>query len=153
MNLDEIQQTIPNRPPYLCVGEVVSLDREQIHTRKYLNPELPVFAAHYPDFPVFPAALQCECAYQASAILIAKLGVSTVGKVPVVARANNLKFRKMVRPGDLLDVHVSLENRFKDVFFLKGRVLRGGETVASLDFVTTATEPPAACASRASDAE
>jgi hypothetical protein len=59
MNLDEIQQTIPNRPPYLWVDEVVSLDREQIHTRKHLNPELPVFAAHYPDFPVFPAAPRC----------------------------------------------------------------------------------------------
>ena len=50
MNLDEIQQTIPNRPPYLWVDEVVSLDREQIHTRKHLNPELPVFAAHSPYF-------------------------------------------------------------------------------------------------------
>ena len=155
MNLEEIQQTIPNRPPYLWVDEVVSLDGDQIHTRRRLDPELPVFAAHYPDFPVFPAALQCECVYQASAILIAKLGVSTVGKVPVVARANNSKFRKMAQPGDLLDVHVSLENRYKDVFFLKGRVLRGGETVASLDFVTTATErpAPAACMTEASDAE
>lgn len=153
MNLEEILQTIPNRPPYLWVDEVVSLNHEQIHTRKHLDPELPLFAGHYPDFHVFPAALQCECAYQASAILIAKLGVSTEGKIPVVARANNLKFRRMARPGDLLDVHVSLENRVQDVFFLKGRVLRGGETVASLDFVTTATDPPPVSASRVSDAE
>jgi 3-hydroxyacyl-[acyl-carrier-protein] dehydratase len=142
MQSEQIQEIIPNRPPYLWVDEVVSYDEKRIHTRKFLPASLPVFQGHYPDFPVFPAALQCECAYQASAILIALLGVSTDEKVPVVARSNNQKFRRIVRPEDTLDVHVSLENRVKDVFFLKGRILSVGETVATLDFVTTATDPP-----------
>ena len=129
---------IQNRPPYLWVDEVVSVDEHSIHTRKFVDPNLDLFSGHYPEFPVFPAALQCECAFQASAILIASLGVSTGDKVPVVARANELKFRRIVRPGDMLDVHVQLENPLKEVFFLKGRILRDGETVTTLKFVTTA---------------
>ena len=129
---------IPNRPPYLWIDEVVSVDEHSIHTRKFVDPNLDLFSGHYPEFPVFPAALQCECAFQASAILIAYLGVSTREKIPVVARANELKFRRIVRPGDMLDVHVQLENPLKEVFFLKGRILRDGETVTTLKFVTTA---------------
>ena len=132
---------IPNRLPYLWVDEVVSVDEHSIHTRKFVDPNLELFAGHYPDYPVFPAALQCECAFQASAILVAKLGVSTGDKVPVVARANRLKFKRIVRPGDVLDVHVLLEQRVNDVFFLKARILRDGEATTTLEFVTTATAP------------
>ena len=30
-----------------------------------LDPNLDVFAGHYPDFPVLPGILQCEAAFQA----------------------------------------------------------------------------------------
>ena len=143
MSSAEVQNLIPNRPPYLWVDEVVSVDDQSIHTRKFIDPNLELFSGHYPDFPVFPAALQCECAFQASAILIAKLGVTTGDKVPVVARANNLKFRQMVRPGDVLDIHVRLASRVSDVFFLKGRIMRGGVMTTTLDFATTAASPEA----------
>jgi 3-hydroxyacyl-[acyl-carrier-protein] dehydratase len=131
---------IPNRHPYLWVDEVVSVDEQSIHTRKFVDPKLELFAGHYPDYPVFPAALQCECAFQASAILVAKLGVSTGDKIPVVARANRLKFKRIVRPGDQLDVHVRLVNRLNDVFYLQGKILRDNEPTTTLDFVTTATD-------------
>lgn len=145
MSKEDFKHLIPNRPPYLWVDKVVSIDDQSIHTQKFIDPKLELFAGHYPEFPVFPAALQCECAFQASAILIAKIGVSTGDKVPVVARANNLKFRRMVRPGDTLDVFVKLTNRVKDVFYLKGHVLRDGEITTTLDFITTAADPePAA---------
>ena len=144
MTLNNYRDLIPNRPPYLWVDGVVEIDERSIRTRKFIDPKLELFSGHYPDFPVFPAALQCECAFQASAILIAHLGVSTGEKVPVVARANKLKFKRMVRPGDTLDVHVQLENRVKDVFFLRARILRDGETTTTLDFVTTAASPEAA---------
>lgn len=142
MNALKISELIPNRPPYLWVDHVVEVKNESIHTRKFISPDLPVFQGHYPGNPVFPAALQCECAFQASAILIASLGVSTAGKIPVVARANDLKFRKVVRPGVWLDVHVDLQNTFKDVFYLKARILREDECVSSLTFVTTAADLP-----------
>jgi 3-hydroxyacyl-[acyl-carrier-protein] dehydratase len=141
MSREDFKHLIPNRPPYLWVDNVVSIDEQRIHTQKFIDPKIELFAGHYPNFPVFPAALQCECAFQASAILIAEIGVSTGHKVPVVARANNLKFRRMVRPGDELDVFVKLENRIKDVFYLKGQILRDGDITTTLDFITAAADP------------
>jgi 3-hydroxyacyl-[acyl-carrier-protein] dehydratase len=143
MSESDLRDVIPNRPPYLWVDDVVSVDENEIHTTKIISPKLELFNGHYPDFPVFPAALQCECAFQASAILIATLGVSTGDKIPVVARANNLKFRRMVRPGDKLDIYVKLDHRVNDVFYLKGRILCDDVTMATLDFTTTAASPDA----------
>ena len=143
MTLDEVLKIIPNRPPYLWVDEVVDLRNRSIHTRKRIDPELPLLAGHYPGFPVFPAALQCECAYQASAILIAKMGVSTEGMIPVVSRASNLKFRRMVRPGDTLDVHVKLVDRIQHAFYLQAVIQSGDQVVASLDFTATVAQRPA----------
>jgi 3-hydroxyacyl-[acyl-carrier-protein] dehydratase len=141
MSQPNLLDLIPNRPPYLWVDKVLFVDERAIHTRKFIDPRMELFSGHYPDYPVFPAALQCECAFQASAILVARLGVSTGDKIPVVARANQLKFKRIVRPGDTLDIHVLLEQRINDVFFLKGRVLRDGKITTTLDFVTTATTP------------
>jgi 3-hydroxymyristoyl/3-hydroxydecanoyl-(acyl carrier protein) dehydratase len=41
---------IPNRPPYLWVDEVVAVDEQSIHTRKFVDPKLELFAGHYPGF-------------------------------------------------------------------------------------------------------
>ena len=59
MSQPDLFDLIPNRPPYLWVDEVVSVDERSIHTRKFVDPKLDLFAGHYPDYPVFPAALQC----------------------------------------------------------------------------------------------
>ena len=65
MSKEDFKHLIPNRPPYLWVDKVVSIDDQSIHTQKFIYPKLELFAGHYPEFPVFPAALQCECAFQA----------------------------------------------------------------------------------------
>jgi 3-hydroxyacyl-[acyl-carrier-protein] dehydratase len=142
MTPDEILLTIRNRAPYLWVDDVVVLQPPEIETRKFIAPDLPLFTGHYPDFPVFPAALQCECAYQASAILIAAMGVSTESQVPVVARSSNQKFRRMVRPGDTLDVKVRLVERVQKAFYLQASIHSDNKLVATLDFTTTVAPLP-----------
>ena len=142
MNVSQIEQLIPNRAPWLWIDEVISLDEREIHARKYLSETLPVFQGHYPDFPLLPGVLQCEAALEASAVLIAHLGVSTAGRIPVAARMNNVKFKRMVGPGETLDIFVQLQDRLQDAFYLRGRVEVDGSAATTLDFVTTATEHP-----------
>ena len=83
MPRDDIQQLIPHRDPFLWLDEIIELTESRIHARKTLSPDLPVFAGHYPNIPVFPGVLQLEAAMQAGAILIAKTTVMEPGKVPV----------------------------------------------------------------------
>ena len=144
MTSDDWQGLIPNRDPWLWIDEVLELTDTTIHARKHLTASLPVFQGHYPGFPLLPGVILCEACLEASAILIADLGVSTEGRVPVATRLNNVKFRRMVRPGETIGVQVKLRDRLQDVFYLSGRVEVAGDVAATLDFVTTAVPPPEA---------
>jgi len=138
----EWREMIPNRDPWLWIDDVVEMTDSTISAQKFLAPELPIFKGHYPDFPLLPGVVLCEACLEASAILIANLGVSIDGRIPVATGMNNVRFRKMVRPGDRLDIEVKLSDRVQDAFFLRGTVRVDGRVCASLDFVTTAVPSP-----------
>jgi 3-hydroxyacyl-[acyl-carrier-protein] dehydratase len=140
---EEIERLIPHRAPFLWIDEVVELANGTIHARKFLDPKLDVFAGHYPQFPVFPGVLQCEAAFQAGAVLIARLEPPGEEQIPVVTRLNDVKFRRMVRPGETLDIHVELTERLSAAYFLKARTAVGGQTSCSLEFACTLTRKKA----------
>jgi 3-hydroxyacyl-[acyl-carrier-protein] dehydratase len=134
LDSEAIQRLIPHRPPFLWIDEVVSIDDRRIVARKRIDPELDVFRGHYPAFPVLPGVLQLEAAFQAGAILIARLAPPTPEAVPVVTRVNNVQFRQLVRPGDVLDIEVELSERLANAFFLKGKTQVNGKVTARLEF-------------------
>lgn len=140
MDRDEIQKLIPHRPPFLWLDEIVSINETSVHARKDITSDLDVFRGHYPDFPVLPGVLQCEAAMQAGAVLIAHSMEAAGNKVPVATRMNNVQFRKLVRPGDTLDIEVTLTERLQDAFFLKAKVSVDGKVTTRLEFACTATE-------------
>lgn len=141
MNSEEIQQLIPHRAPFLWLDEIVEIGENSIRARKHLDPELPVFQGHYPGFPVLPGVLQCEACFQAAAVLIAKLHPVEPGQVPVVTRQNNTRFRRLVRPGETLDIEVSITEQIANAFFLTGKVSVNGKTAVRLDFACATTTP------------
>lgn len=135
MDLAEIKECIPHRDPFLWLDTVTELTETRIRASKTLQPELPVFQGHYPNFPIFPGVLQCEACFQAGAILISKLVTAANGDVPVVTRVNNVQFRRMIRPGETVDVEVELTERMANAFYLKGKASVGGKVSARMEFV------------------
>lgn len=142
MDRAAIEQLIPHRDPFLWLDEVVSVDATHIHAKKHLPASLDVFQGHYPHFPVMPGVLQCEAALQAGAVLIARSLPNDAGKVPVATRINNVQFRRLVRPGETLDIEVEMTERLADAFFLKGKVSVDGKVSTRLEFACTATTQP-----------
>ena len=145
MDIGDIQQRIPHRPPFLWIDEVVELDERHIRARKFLDPNLEIFQGHYPGFPVLPGVLQLEAAFQAGAILISTLEPPVAGQAPVVTRLNDTKFRRMVRPGETLDIEVELTERLANAFFLTAKVSVNGQVATRLEFAcaTAAIDVPA----------
>ena len=133
MNTEEIKSCIPHRDPFLWLDEVIEISDTHIIARKVLSPDLEVFQGHYPGFPVFPGVLQCEACFQAGALLISRLVTISPDAVPVVTRLNNVQFRKMIRPGETIELHVELSARLANAFYLKGKVM-------VLNTVTNATK-------------
>lgn len=142
MNTEEIKACIPHRDPFLWLDEVTEISDERIVAVKHLPAELPVFQGHYPNFPVFPGVLQCEACFQASAVLISKLVPVADGEVPVVTRLNNTQFRRMIRPGESIQVEVDITERLSNAFYLKGKVTVEGKVSARLEFVCATAKAP-----------
>ena len=139
----QIEDLIPHRDPFLWIDAVDELEPARIVARKWIPPELPVFAGHYPGQPVLPGVLLCEIAMQAGAVLIARQGMAEISdrKVPVATRLNNVKFRQMVRPGDTVVATVELTDRAGQAYFLTGKLTVEGKAVAQLDFACALAEP------------
>jgi 3-hydroxyacyl-[acyl-carrier-protein] dehydratase len=147
MNRETIKQVIGVGEPYLWLDEVIQINDNRIHARKFLDPNLDIFKSHYVDFPLFPGSLQCEATFQASAVLIAQTHPVTAGHIPVIARVRNTKFRKMARPGDTLDIIVEIEDQVGSAFTLKGHVSVAGATTTELIFIATEAPAPTIIAS------
>ncbi len=113
---------------------------EQIVATRHLPVDEPIFQGHYPDFPVFPGVLQCEACFQAGALLISNVGKMEDGKVPVVTRQNNTQFRRLIRPGETMEINVQLTEQLSNAFFLKGKVTVEGKVTCRLEFVCATAE-------------
>ena len=134
-----IQALIPHRPPFLWL-DAAEVDGEKIRATKSLDPSLPVFGGHYPDHPLLPGVLQLEMCFQASAVLIATLDEDGDG-VPVIARTDGVKFKRMVRPGETCEIEVSITDRLPGAYYLTGKVRVGGKLACRCDFTTAEAKP------------
>ncbi len=135
-----IEALIPHREPFLWLDEVVELSETLVRARKRVAEDLEIFRGHYPDFPVLPGVLLCEAVFQAGAVLIASGGDIPEGHVPVVTRQHETRFRRMVRPGEVLEIEARLDETLGGAWFLSGTVRVDGQVAVRLQFACTAAE-------------
>ncbi len=131
-----IASLVPHRPPMLLVDEVVERSDTQIVCRKTFHPEEFFVQGHFPEQPVVPGVILCECALQAGAALVAGRGPQASGPttLPVATRIDGVRFKQMVRPGDTVEIRVELADSVSSAYFMKARVLLGGKPAARLEF-------------------
>ncbi len=130
-------ESIPHRPPFLFVDDIVEVQERRIRTRKLADPEADFFRGHYPGRPIMPGVLLCECCFQAGALLItSRIGSHAASKgVPVLTRISDARFRRMVEPGQSLDIEAVLDDELEGAYFMTGRVTVEGELALRVGFV------------------
>jgi 3-hydroxyacyl-[acyl-carrier-protein] dehydratase len=142
MSLDEILKWIPHRKPMLLLDEIVEMDSGSIVCQITFQGDEFFFQGHYPDEPIVPGVILCEAGMQAGAVLLASMlaedpaGDSAKG-VPVATRMNDVKFKKVTRPGDVVRVEVTLKERLAQAFFLQATIRCEGKLVARFEFGCT----------------
>ena len=139
MTRQEIEAAIPHRAPMLLVDEIVRREDDRLVCRKTFGDDEFFVQGHYPGFPLVPGVILCECAMQTGAVLLSQL-VDDAEGVPVVTRVNDVRFRRMVRPGDTIEIDVQLKERLATAYFLNARVSCEGKVAARLEFACTLTE-------------
>ena len=138
--LAQIKHAIPHRAPMLLVDAILEQNENSIVCQKRFRADEYFFQGHYPDFPLVPGVILCECAAQTGAILLASIVPPGAG-VPVLTRMNDVKFKTMVRPGDTIEMHVRLDEVVSNAFFLTGQVKVGGKLAVRLSFACSVAEP------------
>lgn len=137
-----ILDAIPHRPPMLLVDEVVSQDSTSIQARKTFRADEHFVQGHYPGNPIVPGVILCECAAQASAILLSSLVEGTAG-VPVLTRIQDARFKRIVRPGETIDIQATLTERLANAFFLTAKVAVDGKLAVRLELACALAEADA----------
>ncbi len=137
-----VKEIIPHREPFLFLDEVVDLTEGAILARRTVRADEPQFQGHYPGRPIMPGVLLCEAVLQAGAYLIARrlgLGSDMEGS-PLVTRMNQVRFKRMVEPKDVLDIYAEHQRSMMGAHMLKGGIRRDGQLICSLDFTVMLVE-------------
>ena len=133
---EEIEAIIPHRDPFLLIDEVVELEPgARVCARFTVRGDEWFLRGHFPGEPIMPGVLMVEALAQAGAVgVLSHPDVS--GRVPRFAGIDGVRFRRVVRPGDVLDFELVVD-RLRSTFGRgTGSVRCNGETVleATLSF-------------------
>jgi 3-hydroxyacyl-[acyl-carrier-protein] dehydratase len=118
---------IPHRPPFLFVDEVLELrPGRSARARWYVDPDSAFFAGHFPGNPILPGVIIVEALAQTGA-LAAMAAEDGAGKLALFAGIERVRFRRVVRPGDTLELSTELTRRKGPIGEGEGRATVEGQ--------------------------
>lgn len=103
LDIGAILKCLPHRYPFLLVDKVLEIDLEKgrILGIKNVTINEPFFQGHFPGNPIMPGVLILEALAQVGGILMFEKGYP---QIKVLASIRNAKFRRLVKPGDVLQL-------------------------------------------------
>jgi len=124
-DINELMNILPHRYPFLLVDRVTEcVPTKYIKGYKNVTMNEPFFQGHFPGKPVMPGVLMVEALAQLSAALLLSLP-EYKGKLVLFAGIDGVRFKRMVIPGDKLEM-------YSEILKMKGPVVKS-KCSASVD--------------------
>lgn len=120
-----IEEILPHRDPFLLIDEVVELvPGERVVARKTVTDD--DCAGHFPGNPIMPGVKMVEALAQCGAVAVLAQPENR-GKLALFAGIDDVRFKRIVRPGDVLDLVCEVEAVRGPIGKGKVRASVGGE--------------------------
>ena len=135
-DLDLIKKIIPHRYPFLLVDKVRDIvPNETAVGIKMATANEPHFEGHFPAKPIMPGVLIIEALAQTAAVLVG-VSMDVIGKdlLTYFMGIDKAKFRRMVVPGDCLELHVKALRGGGKIWKFEGQAFVEGQLAAQAEF-------------------
>jgi 3-hydroxyacyl-[acyl-carrier-protein] dehydratase len=117
----EIEEILPHRDPFLLLDEVIELEPGvRVVARKLVREDEWYLTGHFPGRPIMPGVLMVEAMAQTGAVAVLS-DEENHGKLALFAGIDDVRFKRIVVPGDELELTCELER-------VRGPVGRGKAT-------------------------
>ncbi len=117
----EIEEILPHRDPFLLLDEVIELEPGmRVVARKLVREDEWYLTGHFPGRPIMPGVLMVEAMAQTGAVAVLS-DEENRGKLALFAGIDDVRFKRIVVPGDELELTCELER-------VRGPVGRGKAT-------------------------
>ncbi|MBR1396021.1 MAG: 3-hydroxyacyl-ACP dehydratase FabZ [Selenomonadaceae bacterium] len=136
MELDiiEIMKILPHRPPMLLVDKILEIDPFKSATGlKNITMNEPQFLGHFPNNPIMPGVLLLEAMAQVGGVAML-YPEEHRGKIALFGGMDNIKFKKIVVPGDQLITKAEIVKVRGDFGVLHSDGYVDDKLVAAADF-------------------
>jgi 3-hydroxyacyl-[acyl-carrier-protein] dehydratase len=132
---------LPHRPPFLFVDAVDELEAGVSAKARYrVTGDEPFLAGHFPGNPIFPGVIQLEALAQAGAIALLS-DERYAGTLPLFGGVEDVRFRRMVTPGDELLLDVTLERLSSRGGWGRGKATVDGKTTCEARLLFAISRP------------
>ncbi len=136
-DLDLIQRIIPHRYPFLLIDKVRDIVvNDSCVGIKCITLNEPQFQGHFPGMPIFPGVMIVEAMAQTSATLVGiTMNLMDRDAKTYFMGIEGAKFRRMVVPGDVLELHVCVLRGGGRVWKFEGRAMVEGDLACEATFM------------------
>jgi 3-hydroxyacyl-[acyl-carrier-protein] dehydratase len=133
IDLKKILEVLPHRYPFLLVDRVIELEPgKRAVGLKNVTFNEQFFQGHFPGEPIMPGVLIVEALAQVGGVAVLSMPEHK-GKLALFTGINNFRFKQMVKPGDQLELTVTMTamrsnlGKGEAVAKVEGKVVASGE--------------------------
>jgi 3-hydroxyacyl-[acyl-carrier-protein] dehydratase len=137
IDIQEIQKILPHAYPFLLVDRIVEIETgKRIVGIKNVTYNEPFFPGHFPGRPIMPGVLIVEAMAQTAGVLALRSLPEEDRKKPVYFLGiDNVRFRKVVIPGDQLRLELEITKHRQAIWGFKGKALVDGKLVTEAELL------------------
>lgn len=142
MNIEEIMQYLPHRPPFLMIDRIIEFVPDvSLVAIKNVTINEAFFGGHFPERPVMPGVLILEAMAQAS-VVMANKSMSQLGdqELYLFAGIDHARFKRVVIPGDQLRIEVKFTRNRRKLMKVEGIATVAGDLACTAELMTVRSD-------------